>query len=453
MITVFSAPLVLPVTAPGVLDGAVAVEDGRIAHVGTRAWVVGALARAGVDFVEQRWRGILTPGLVNAHTHLQYTNMAPVGQRTYPDFQHWSDAFDAVYAGDSTASALNWHDAAAAGAQILLDTGQTAAADIATDAEASSALHDAGLHGVTYWEIIGWTNADWQRGGPQTIERQLDRIPSPPEVGLSPHAPYSLDVEPLLDIPDLVRRRGLRLHLHLGEAEMEGGFSHLGESEAGQTSTAVEARLADHWRLTHPASFRALRAGGFGASATEFVDALGILGPDCHIAHGVYMTQRDRRLLRERGTAVALCPRSNAVTGIAEAPIAAYLAEGNPLAVGTDSLSSSPSLDLLEDVALVAEIAERQGYRDADLDERLLTIATLGGARALGLDVGSERIGQLQVGAVADIAGFDLPVGGVATGARDGVHAGIRELVRGGAGSCGLTIVGGEIRRGADALE
>lgn len=428
MITVFTAPLVLPITAPGLLDGAIAVKDGRILHVGTRTWVLQSVRATEDEFVERHHRGIMTPGLVNAHTHLQYTHMAAVGRGEYQGFQSWSDAFDEVY----DAGGHDWAAAAADGAQQSIRNGVTALADVVTDSPAATALHDAGLRGVSYWEVINWSNADWADHGAETVVGELDAVPTPPAVGLSPHSPYTLDSGPLLDIPDLVRRRGLRLHIHLGESEIEEG------------SDGVAEVLTDRWRLIHPESFMALREGGFGASATEFVDELGLLGPDCHIAHGVYMSAADRQLLRARNTSIALCPRSNKVIGLAQAPVAAYLREGSPIAVGTDSLSSSPSLDLLEDVRELAALATAQGYTEDDLATRLLSAATLGGARALGLDVGSARIGQLQVGALADIACFDIPVRGIAEGTES--------LVRGGAGSAVATIIAGEIVHGDQVL-
>jgi cytosine/adenosine deaminase-related metal-dependent hydrolase len=186
-------------------------------------------------------------------------------------------------------------------------------------------------------------------------------------------------------------------------------------------------------------SFQALRRNGFAASATDFVDQLGVLGPDCHIAHGVYLNAHDRDVLRARTTAVALCPRSNRVIGLDEPPVAAYLSEGNLIAVGTDSLASSPSLDLLADVAALHDIARRQGYSAPDLAPRLLRAATLGGAIALGMATGPGRVGQLQVGSLADLAFLDVP-------AASGVRAAVEDVVRSGAGRVAATLVGGEFR-------
>ena len=78
-VVVWSAGMVIPITAPSILDGAVAVRDGRIEHVGARDWVVETLTQRGLSFTERHFEGVLLPGLVNAHTHLQYTGMASVG--------------------------------------------------------------------------------------------------------------------------------------------------------------------------------------------------------------------------------------------------------------------------------------------------------------------------------------------------------------------------------------
>jgi len=424
-VTVYSAAHVFPVTSPRIRDGAVAVRGARILHVGDRRWVLKTLEERGESFREVRWDGVMTPGLVNAHTHLQYTHMSEVAGRHYSGFDDWGKAFDEVYGR----SGHDWAAAAADGAERSLAAGVTALADVVTDREALPALHEAGLHGIAYWEVYGKSNDDWTAEERESVREQLRSIPMPPGGGVSPHAPYSLEVLPLLEIPDLVREEGLRLHIHLAEAHMERERSaHLSAPSGG-------AVAHEPWPELGAESFRALRSRGIGVSSTQFVDHLGVLGPDCHIAHGVYVTAEDRALLRARATSVALCPRSNEVIGLDMPPVAAYLSEGNLVAVGTDSLSSSPSLDLLADVRVLATVAREQGYHDRDLHARLLSAATLGGAAAMGLHVGKGRIGQLGVGATADLAFFD-----VAAAEPDDALA---ELVEAGEGRCARTLVSG----------
>ena len=426
-IVVYSAPLVIPITAPLVHDGAVAVRGGHIIHVGERKWVLKSLADSGSPFTEVRHDGVILPGLVNAHSHLQYTGMAAVGQGSYNGFDDWDVAFSALYD-----EPRGWKADAALGAQMLIRNGVTSVADIVTDREAISVLSDAGLHGITYWEVMSWSTDEWVERGRDQILADLDTIPTPPGSGLSPHAPYSLDTVPLLEIPDIVRQRGLRLHVHLGESGFEGEHGGQGDGSGAP------------WHNAAPESFRALRAAGFGTSATEFVDQLGVLGPDCHIAHGVYMTASDRALLRARGTSVALCPRSNEVIGLNPPPVADYLREGSPIAVGTDSLSSSPSLDLMADVAALVSIARDQGYTGRDLHERLISAATLGGAHAMGLDVGPNRTGYLAVGARADLSFFSQSV--------SNVEDGVVELAENGTGKAAATMISGKIRWAADGF-
>jgi cytosine/adenosine deaminase-related metal-dependent hydrolase len=423
-IVVHSARIVVPMTAPPILDGAVAVRSGRILHVGERSWVLDQLAASGLAHTERSWRGAILPGLVNAHTHLQYTGMAVVGRGRYDGFDDWAAAFGPVYEGDH-----DWEAEAASGAAMSIRAGVTSVADVVTDLAAASALADAGLGGIAYWEVMDWENAAWASHGRAQVLDELTRIPPHPGVGLSPHAPYSLDVEPLLELPDIVRQQGLRLHLHLGESAFEG------ERVLGPLGSAEHH---EDWRFVGVPSFRALRELGFGASATSFVDRLGVLGPDCHVAHGVYMTADDRALLRARGTTVALCPRSNAVIGLEEPPVADYLREGSQVAVGTDSLSSSPSLDLMADITALHLIARSQGYSGHDLHARLLSAATLGGAHAIGLDTGPDRIGHLAVGARADLAVFDVD-------ART-VPDAFAELVEDGAGRAVGTVIRGIVR-------
>ena len=154
----------------------------------------------------------------------------------------------------------------------------------------------SGMRGIAFWEVMNWETAEWNERGREQVIADLERIPATPGAGLSPHAPYSLDTVPLLDMPDIVRQRGQRLHIHLGESAFE---EERVDTEDGETHRA--------WHFVGVQSFRALRSLGFGTSATDFVDRLGVLGPDCHVAHGVYMTaERPGAAARPRNLGRAL---------------------------------------------------------------------------------------------------------------------------------------------------
>lgn len=387
---IHSAPLIVPISRPPIRDGAVAVRHGRVLAAGPRREITATHP----DAEELRWPGVMVAGLVNAHTHLQFTRMAEVGRHPHGTFEDWSTAFDAVYAASRE---TDWAASAREGACLALRHGTTAVADIVTDAEALPVLGECGLGGVAYLEVLGDTDATWTAAG---RDRLTGRVRDFGVLGLSPHSPYTLDTGVLGDLALLGRAFGLRQHIHLLES--------LHEREYTVSGTGPIARLVRDLGF----DFQILRDGGTGKGPVAFLDSVGLLGPECHVAHGVHLDHDERALLRERGVAVALCPRSNQALGLEGPPIAALLEEGGPIAVGTDSLASAPSLDLLEDVRLLRDLALRQGYRFPDLSRRLVEAATAGGAHALGLGTGPGRIGTLGPGARCDFAVFAVDPAG-----------------------------------------
>lgn len=413
------ARAVLPVSAAPIRDGAVLVRDGRIIDIGPHDEVTARLDGAAVERFE--WDGALTPGLVNAHTHLQYTDMATVGRGSYTSFESWALAFEKSYR-----TTHDWAESAADGVRLSLEAGTTSVAEIVTDPEAGSAVHDGGLHGVVFWEVFGWKTASWMLDGPRRVLEQLRALPTPPTAGISPHAIYSLDTEVFRALQRLAIEHGVRLHIHAAESASEDEFARFGTGA-----------LADRWRGLGHSDLELLAGSGSGLGVVDYLDSVGVLTPYTHLAHGIYVDADDRALLRERGVSVALCPRSNAVIGLDPPPIADYLREGNEIAVGTDSLSSSPSLRVLDDVAELHRLARAQGYTDRDLHARLLTAATAGGARALGLHEGPSTTGTLVIGARADLAVFPVTA--------DDPHDALADLVETPADAT-ATVIAGRLR-------
>jgi cytosine/adenosine deaminase-related metal-dependent hydrolase len=350
-LTVHTADVVLPVTAAAVPGGAVAVDGDRIAAVGPRAEVLAAYPGSR----ERAWRGVLTPGLVNAHTHLQYTDFADLARSGLP-FPQW---IATLTQRRVTFTVERWRESTRRGVHALLRTGTTAAADVVADACALGPVARAGLAGVSYMEAVGADDRRWAERHRLRLIQALETAPSGRAVGVSPHTLYTLGTAVFRDCLDIARERRLRVHTHLAETAAEAEYVLSGSGPLADALRGYELEM------------ELLTSGGARSSPTAHLALLGGLGPDVHVAHAVHCDRADRELLRSTGTAVTLCPRSNRVLDAGAPPVAAYLDEGVALAVGTDSLASAPSLDLWADVAALHALARDQGYDGGDLPRRV----------------------------------------------------------------------------------
>lgn len=400
-VTLHTAPVVVTMTGEPVRDGGVLVEGDRVADVGPAA-------RLRSDAVRERaWPGVIVPGLVNAHAHLEYgPPFADLATSGLP-FPQWIAELTRRRGGMTE---QDWQASARGSAHLLLQTGTTAVADVVTVGPAVQVVRSLGLQGVSYGELAGVDAAGW----PQALAR-LEGILAAGAEGVSPHTLYTLSSQVFRDLVRTARSRGLRLHPHLAETS--------DEAEWVLSGTGAFAAFVERFGLDFE-----LAGVGAGTTPVQHCDDLGGLGPDVHVAHGVHVGPDDRRLLRERETVVALCTRSNAVLRAGQAPVADYLQEGSPVALGTDSLASSPDLDLMAEARSARDLARQQGLEHPE--EALLRAMTLGGAQALGQDVGT-----LRPGGRADLAVFDVPPEGDVAAA----------LLEHGPGRCRATVLGGRL--------
>jgi 5-methylthioadenosine/S-adenosylhomocysteine deaminase len=381
---VYRAPWVVPVAGAPVADGAVAVEGSRIAAVGPAAEVLASRPQARV---EELFGCILAPGLVNAHTHLEYAGYGGFGDGLA--FGPWLHDHIArkrrLVDGDARALAV-------LGARACLAGGVTTVADASFAGEAVGAATEAGLRAVVALEAFGGSGAD-----PVAVADDLDaRLAARAteagdlvELAVSPHAPYTVAPDVFAEIVTRARARGLRVITHLAESRAE-----------------IDALRDGSGPLLGHADGAPPPVRPFGRHPVAELAARGLLGPETLAVHVVHVGPDEIALLAEAGCAVAHCPRSNALLGCGTAPLAELRAAGLRVGVGTDSPASALSFDLFEELRAVLAAARARAEDPGALRAPdLLRLATIGGAEALGL---GHLVGTLEPGKEADLVAVEL---------------------------------------------
>jgi cytosine/adenosine deaminase-related metal-dependent hydrolase len=368
MSLVLSADWVLPVERPPIERGAVALEDGRIAAVGSADELGEGVHYAGAAIV---------PGFVNAHSHLEYAVYAGFGDGLA--FAPW------IARHLERKGRIGWDDYVAiarVGAAECLRSGITTLGDASFSGAAAVACAELGLRAIVYLEVFG---ADVERAlvaFAEKRERVEDVLSERVSLGISPHAPYSVSDEVYAACAGL----GLPVATHFSESPAELDWLTRGEGP-----------MADFTEILVPPC---------GTSGIRRLEAAGLLGPRVVAAHCVRIDADEIALLAERDVAVAHCPRSNALLGCGIAPLAELRAAGVRVGLGTDSPASTPSFDLFEELRTAVAVARARGARpDALSADEALELATLGSARALGLD---REVGSLVPGKRADLAVVSL---------------------------------------------
>lgn len=385
MVLVLHADRVFTGEGPVLADGAVVVEGdtGEVLDVGAAAAV---LARsAGAEHV--RVRGLLTPGLVNAHTHLELSSFGGrvAGGR---GFVGWVDALIGLR---SESHAEDDEAAVEAGVDDLVRFGTVAVGDVTNTLAAVMPLARRGIGGSLFHEVFGIEREAVLRRVEGLRAELAARVPSWPTPDLAyapaPHTLYTTHPDAVRALVEAARRAGRPTSIHLAEHAAERRAIEAGEG-------AVVTWLAERTRQTRVWPKKGL---------FDVADELGVLAPSTLLVHLTDARPDELARVAEGGASVVLCPRSNAHIEGRVPPVAAMLAAGLRPALGTDSLASCPSLDVLAEASAVAA-----SFPDVPLHE-LRAMATANGARALGrADLGVFAKGARPGALAFDTASSDL---------------------------------------------
>jgi cytosine/adenosine deaminase-related metal-dependent hydrolase len=389
MTILYRARWVLPVASAPVSQGAICIEGDQIAAVGK---YVDLAERFAASQVHDLGEAAIIPGLVNAHSHLELTAMRGFLDAEESDFFAWLRKLTIARQQRMTADDL--YVSAAWGACEAARAGVTCLGD-ASDAAGQSmqALRDTGLRGTVYQESFGpdarLVNENFARLKDKVA--QLREMETPlVHAGVSPHAPYTVCATQLEMISAFALAEKLPLMMHTAESESEELLLREGRGPFADSF----ARRGIEW----PAP---------GCSTIQHLAKHGILRTRPLLTHCINVDDADIQTIKESGAGVAHCPKSNAKLGHGRAPFAKFLDAGIPVGLGSDSVASNNTCDILEEARFAVLFA--RAHRDVGhpspraLDG--LRAATAGGANALGL---SAQVGTLAAGRQADFTALSL---------------------------------------------
>jgi len=400
MTVIYSARWILPIISPMIEDGAVAVDNSTIVAVGSRGDIVSTFPDSQIrDF----GGAAILPGFVNAHSHLELSVMRGFLEREEGDFFAWlrklTVARMAMTPEDLFVSATcGAIEAARAGVTCLGDASSSST-------QAMKALRDVGLRGIVYQESFGpdpTLAADNVARLREQVREMREQENGLVRAGVSPHAPYTVSAPQLEMISRLANDEKLPLMIHAAESQAEKLFMLEG---LGPFAEGLKARGIE-WKPP-------------GISTIEYLGRHGILQTRPVLAHCINVDLNDLELIRQAGAGIAHCPKSNAKLGHGRAPFANFITCGTNVGLGSDSVASNNTCDILEEArfaTLLARVDRGSSPRvskgvnlpnqsDNITAEQSLFAATLGGARALGLD---DHIGALAKGMQADLTVVSL---------------------------------------------
>ena len=364
-----NARWVVPVEPAGVAleRHAVAVRDGRIEAVLPMAEAAGRYA----DYLRVDLPGhALIPGLVNAHTHAAMALMRGVAD-DLPLMRWLQEHVWPIEAKHASAQFVK--DGTLLACAEMLRGGVTCMNDMYFFPEAAlEAALAAGMRAALGLIVIEFPSA-YAADPEQYLARGLalrDEWREHPLASfcLAPHSPYTVSDATFRKVAQLAAELELPVHIHVHE-----------------TLDEIERSVSEH-----------------GARPLQRLERLGLLGPNLIAVHAVHLEPAEIALLARHGSSVVHCPSSNLKLASGFAPVAALLAAGVNVALGTDGAASNNRLDLFQEMRSAALLAKAVARDAAAMPAHAaLHAATLGGATALGLE---GRIGSIVPGKAADLA-------------------------------------------------
>ena len=372
------AAYLLPMHEPASLDGYVTIHDGQITGLGKTNLIQPLFDLGDV---------ILMPGLVNSHTHLEFSNLEnpfPAGT-SFPEWIQAVVSWRRAQRAPDQATEDNLAPvrlAVSKGAQESIMAGVTSVGEISTVSHSESWYQRPDMHTVLFREILGLSSDDIP-GHLETASNHCETVlpaGNQPTMGISPHAPYSLHHKLFQQVCQLAARKRVPCAFHPAESPEE--------LELLQSGTGVLRDFLESLGAWNP---EAIPRGLTPLDYLQWIQQV----PRSLIIHGNFLSPNEYQFMGRHADRMSLvyCPRTYQHFHETPYPLEAILDHGVHVALGTDSRASNPDLNLLADIQHTART------HPSVAPATILAMGTCQGAEALGI---ANLVGSIEVGKQAD---------------------------------------------------
>ncbi len=369
---ILSAETILPIDSVPLYDGSVAISGDEVIDLGSKD----VIRRKYKDFTElQLGKGVLLPGFINGHVHLELGWMqGRIGE--FEDFTQWLALIINLKADNKVTDELI-KQSVKEGLLTLIGTGVSTVGEISSYSGLDKdIIRSSGIRAVIFEELLDRhvnvvSNRKYEAGG--LVETRP-----------FPHAPYSCSPQLLKKIFSLADKSGVPVGIHLAESEEESLFVR---NEANKIEERIYA-LINKERYKRP----------FAENPLDYIKKYSDkMQTGLTIVHATQLSGQQVEELREKNVGVIVCPRSNKNLKVGVPPLA-ELTKLKRLGLATDGLSSNHSLDYFEEMRTLYELLRPLNSGSASF--QTVYMATLGGARSLFIE---DRTGSIEAGKKADL--------------------------------------------------
>ena len=315
---------------------------------------------------------ILLPGLVNTHTHLSMTLFRGLADDLSLD--SWLN--DHIWPMEANLNGDYCYIGALLGAVELIKSGTTTFSDMYFYMEdVARAVEEAGIRAVLSYGMIDFGDAERRENEIKEnltlFENCNGMADGRIKVFFGPHSPYTASEELLVKVRELADEYGMGIHIHVSETQKE--INDVSEEK--------------------------------GLRPFEYLDKIGLLGPDVVAAHSVWLSDEEIEIIKKNDVKVSHNPCSNMKLASGIAPVSKLIENGVCVSIGTDGASSNNNLDLIEELK-TASLLQKVSTLDPKVltSDEAIAMGTINGARTLGLE---DEIGSIEVGKKADIILID----------------------------------------------